>query len=857
MTQFYGTSGNDTLSGGAGSDYLDGGAGADAMAGGAGDDVYAVDDAGDAVLENPGDGTDRINSLISVALGANVENLWLVGTADSNGTGNGLDNVLWGNGGANVIDGGAGNDVLDGGAGNDTLIGGDGNDTYWVDAAGDSVTENANEGSDTVVSSLSAFGLGANLENLTLASGAGSIDGTGNELDNILSGNEGNNTLIGGAGNDSLDGGAGIDTLTGNDGNDIYRVDNAGDLVVENPGEGCDSVISTAASYSLAAAVENLTLGTWYGNTANLDGSGNELANEIRGNSGDNRLAGNGGDDTLVGGNGNDVLTGGSGHDTFYISTADAGTDLITDLASGDCIVVCPAMFTGSVGSGDGSTVANGEVQIETTPDGISHLYVGTDDVAGADLSIDLTGTFLPENFRASGFTLLYDTNHAPELTQTVADQNSLVGKAFVFQLPANLFTDPDVGDSLSYSAALFDLDWGFLDLPGWLQFDPATGSFTGTPGAGDQGSLDLLLMATDGAGASSYTTFSLQVLPPGIYGDNLANTLSGTTANDSLYGLGGNDVLNGYAGNDLLDGGLGNDTMKGGTGNDLYVVDAAGDLITEANSAGIDTVESGIAYVLGSNLENLTLTGSASINGTGNGLANVLIGNAGDNLLNGAAGIDTLAGGIGNDSYVLDQRAELGLITENPGEGTDGLLIAFANSTSKALVVDLSAANLVNVENLQVSGSGLFNLVGNAADNQLSGNAAANTIAGGAGDDTLNGGNGNDILSGGAGDDHFVFSTKPSASGNKDKITDFASGSDEIWLSAAIYTKLTATAGGLDAGNFIDGSRALNAGQHVIFDHTTGVLYYDPDGSGQAAAVQFATLTGVASLQYTDFHVF
>ncbi|MDP2822558.1 MAG: putative Ig domain-containing protein, partial [Sulfuritalea sp.] len=116
------SSGNDTLLGGAGNDTLDGGFGADSMAGGVGNDLYVVDSAGDAVIENLNEGTDTVQSRISHALGAHIENLTLAGTAAINGAGNALNNVLTGNSMANVLDGGAGNDTLRGGRGNDTYL---------------------------------------------------------------------------------------------------------------------------------------------------------------------------------------------------------------------------------------------------------------------------------------------------------------------------------------------------------------------------------------------------------------------------------------------------------------------------------------------------------------------------------------------------------------------------------------------------------------------------------------------------------------------------------------------------------------------------------------------------------------
>ncbi|MDS7968862.1 putative Ig domain-containing protein [Acinetobacter sp. V117_2] len=219
-----GNSAINTLTGGAGDDYLDGGVGADKLLGGTGNDSYVIDNTGDIVTENTGEGIDTVLSSITYTLGNNLENLTLTGSTAINGTGNALNNVLVGNSAINTLTGGAGDDYLDGGAGADKLLGGLGNDTYVIDNSGDTVTENASEGIDTVLSSITYI-LGSNLENLTL-SGSTAINATGNTLNNTLTGNSGINALNGGAGNDILDGQGGNDQLTGGTGADtaLYQL---------------------------------------------------------------------------------------------------------------------------------------------------------------------------------------------------------------------------------------------------------------------------------------------------------------------------------------------------------------------------------------------------------------------------------------------------------------------------------------------------------------------------------------------------------------------------------------------------------------------------------------------------------
>ena len=352
-----GGNGNDTLLGGGGDDTLDGGTGTDNMNGGVGNDTYYVDNAGDTITEAINGGSDRVFSSVSYRLweqSQHIENLILTGTANINGSGNGLNNGIVGNSGNNYLEGGNGNDTLLGGGGDDTLDGGTGtdnmnggvgNDTYYVDNAGDTITEAINGGSDRVFASVSyrLWEHSQHIENLLLT-GAANINGSGNGLNNGIVGNSGNNyleggngndTLLGGGGDDTLDGGTGTDNMNGGVGNDTYYVDNAGDTITEAINGGSDRVFSSV-SYRLweqSQHIENLILT----GTANINGSGNGLNNGIVGNSGNNYLEGGNGNDTLLGGGGNDRLIGGGGNDTV---TGGAGADTFVFLTHGEADVI-------------------------------------------------------------------------------------------------------------------------------------------------------------------------------------------------------------------------------------------------------------------------------------------------------------------------------------------------------------------------------------------------------------------------------------------------------------------------------------------------------------------------------------
>ena len=236
--------------------------------------------------------------------------------------------------GPDTLIGLGGNDVLDGGTGADALSGGLGDDTYVVDDVGDVVTESdtTEAGGEDVVLSTVSFTLGAGLENLTLQ-GTDSVDGTGNELDNILIGNRGDNVLNGAGGADSLTGRGGLDTLIGGQGDDTLegrggddRIIGGAELDVLNGGGGDDT---------LRGGADDDT----------LDGLG-----------GDDTLKGNQGNDKMDGGKGLDTLVGGGGDDEFLFAKPNQGGDVIRDFrdrdGNADSIVVDAAGFRGGLVAG-------------------------------------------------------------------------------------------------------------------------------------------------------------------------------------------------------------------------------------------------------------------------------------------------------------------------------------------------------------------------------------------------------------------------------------------------------------------------------------------------------------------------
>jgi Ca2+-binding RTX toxin-like protein len=531
-----GTSGNDVLTGGSGNDTLNGLAGTDTMRGGYGDDNYYVERLADKVLEDANQGSDTINSIVTYTLSANIENLVLLGTASITANGNELDNQLTGNAGSNT---------LDGKTGKDQMVGGLGNDIYIVDDIGDVVTELENEGIDTVKSSVD-YVLGNHVERLTLT-GTEVINGTGNDLNNLIIGNDSANQISGEEGNDTLNGGLGADTLIGGLGNDIYVVDDALDTITEQVDAGTDTVQSSI-TYTLGDNLERLTLT----GVEAIDGMGNALNNILVGNAASNTLSGLAGNDTITGGSSDDILIGGDGNDTL---NGGLGADLLIGGLGNDLYTIDEV--------GDAVTEA---------------LNEGTDRVNSAINYV--LGTHI-ENLTLTGTSAINGTGN--ELNNTItgnAADNELIGGDGNDSLNGGLGADVmsgglgnDIYTVDNVNDIVVELDNEGIDrvnssisyaLGDYLENLTLTGSVD-INGFGNQ-----LSNVLSGNTGHNY-----------LFGLDGNDTLTGNTGNDVLQGGEGADILNSNAGNDLLDGSVGADRLNGGTESDFFIGGLSNDTIT------------------------------------------------------------------------------------------------------------------------------------------------------------------------------------------------------------------------------------------------------------------------------------
>jgi Ca2+-binding RTX toxin-like protein len=351
------------------------------------------------------------------------------------------------------------------------------------------------------------------------------------------------------------------------------------------------------------------------------------------------------------------------------------------------------------------------------------------------------------------------------------------------------------------------------------------------------------------GDNSNDVANFSTTAMPTNLSGFGGDDVLIGGSADDTLSGGDGNDVLVGGAGNDTFTPGLGVNESIGGLGNDIYIVTERISSVVEYAGEGIDEVRTALAAIeLFGNIENLTLTDSGTHGAAiGNELNNAITGNSGVDDIFGRAGNDTLRGGTGAANSLFGQEGDDFYFAEAVGDS----VIEFANDGFDTVSTGVASFTLrEHVEALIYTGIGPFIGVGNNGANVITSNGVFDDQLNGLdGDDLISGGSGNDLIQGGAGNDQFRYLGGESG---VDRILDFASGQDKIALSSTGFTR-TANIAFVQTGAPV----ATTANSTFLHDVNSGIISYDPDGTGPLAAIRLAQLNFGLTLTAGDFIFF
>ncbi|MEQ1950456.1 calcium-binding protein [Mesorhizobium sp. CN2-181] len=530
---------------------------------------------------------------------------------------------------------------------------------------------------------------------------------------------------------------------------------------------------------------------------------GDVLRDDIAGLGGKDILSGLGGDDLITGGDGNDTLYGGAGKDYLLGGGED---DTLYGGEGNDRLFGADGKNSLHGGAGDDTYVVQNaaDVIVEIASEGdADRVETLVDYTLAEGANIEILATNLPTDVLDLKLVGNSDANH---IVGNYGD-NTIEGKGGVDTLEGLKGDDIYIVDNAADAV---------IELAGDGMADRVMARVDYTLAKG----IDIELFTTTNASGNAAIDLTGNALAQEIIGNAGINTLK--------------------------DGGGAGDTLRGMAGDDVYLIYSADTVVVEGLTQGAaDKVMSNVDFTLdaGVYVEQLSTTnsnGNASIDLTGNDLAQEITGNAGENILkDGGGAADVMKGLGGDDTYIV--YASGTEIVEGAGQGTD----------DKVLVnVDFVLGNTSQVEHLATTsgaGKAIIDLTGNSYAQDITGNATSNRIDGKGGHDTLYGLGGKDT---------FVFSATIGAA-NIDTIADFSAAADTIELENAIFTKLTAT-GALANGNFRANAAgtALDANDHIVYETDTGKLFYDADGNGAGAAIQFAVLSGNPALTAADFVV-
>lgn len=503
---------------------------------------------------------------------------------------------IYGLDGDDTLYGGDGHDWLVGGLGADILVGGLGDDSYDIDSAGDRVVERAGEGIDRVRASVS-HQLAANVEILTLA-GTADINGFGNALDN---------TIVGNAGNNVLNGGAGVDAMAGGAGGDVYDVDSTGDVVSEGPNAGYDR-IRASVSYTLSSNVEELDLT----GTADINGTGNALANTIVGNGGANVLAGGAGDDVLIGGTGSDQMVGGVGNDIYdvdaagdqVVEAAGQGIDLVRSSITYYLVANVENLTLSGLTNIDGFGNEGSNLITANAGNNILHSGSGDDTLLGGDGSDDLTG--------GAGRDYIYGGDSSDTLH--IGDGDLAIGEIYdggggddtlLLGYVGNQGTIDISHINISNTERLFtyydDTYIGSAQLSGFHRIEAGKYFSAENLCLVDAASINfesgtvinnINIFLSDQENfidlSRTVSSYAYQCTVNGgvgddiVYGSKNYTHINGGDGNDAIFGYGTDSTvssfLRGEGGDDQLTGGLGSDSLMGGGGADRFRFVASSD---------------------------------------------------------------------------------------------------------------------------------------------------------------------------------------------------------------------------------------------------------------------------------------